>query len=130
MWEGLVSAGFGSFRLLVTTSPSPGSKDLGPASGAYNYSGSGSEMADRRSSLPMTARRASKRSLEGYPKSTVDDDAPTGLEILSRQKVKHVEADERMQQINQGVIKVPDSLGRKSITENRLDCLDNRLNSG
>ena len=74
----------------------------------------------------MTARRASKSSLEGYPKSTVDD-SPTGLEILSRQKVKHVEADERMQQINQGVIKVPNSLGGKSITENRLDCLDNRL---
>ena len=107
-------------------SPSPGSRDLGPASGAYNSSGSGSEMADGRSSLPMTARRASKRSVEGYPKSTVDD-APTGLEILSRQKVKHVEADERMQQINQGVIKVPDSVGGKSITENRLDCLDNRL---
>ena len=107
-------------------SPSPGSRDLGPASGAYNSSGSGSEMADGRSSLPMTTRRASKRSVEGYPKSTVDD-APTGLEILSRQKVKHVEADERMQQINQGVIKVPDSVGGKSITENRLDCLDNRL---
>ena len=74
----------------------------------------------------MTARRASKRSVEGYPKSTVDD-APTGLEIVSRRKVKHVEADERMQQINQGVIKVPNSLGGKSITENRLDCLDNRL---
>ena len=107
-------------------SPSPGSRDLCPVSGAYNSSGSGSEMADGRSSLPMTARRASKRSVEGYPKSTVDD-APTGLEILSRQKVKHVEADERMQQISQGVIKVPDSLGGKSITENRLDCLDNRL---
>ena len=107
-------------------SPSPGSRDLGPASGAYNSSDSGSEMADGRSSLPMTARRASKRSVEGYPKSTVDD-APTGLEILSCQKVKHVEADERMQQINQGVIKVPDSVGGKSITENRLDCLDNRL---
>ena len=40
-------------------SPSPGSRDLGPASGAYNSSGSGSEMADGRSSLPMTARRAS-----------------------------------------------------------------------
>ena len=109
-----------------TPCPSPGSRDLGPASGAYNSSDSGSEMADGRSSLPMTARRASKRSVEGYPKSTVDD-APTGLEILSRQKVKHVEADERMQQISQGVIKVPDSLGGKSITENRLDCLDNRL---
>ena len=107
-------------------STSPGSRDLGPASGAYNSSGSGSEMADGRSSSPMTARRASKLSVEGYPKSTVDD-APTGLEILSRQKVKHVEADKRMQQINQGVIKVPDSLGGKSITENRLDCLDNRL---
>ena len=107
-------------------SPSPASRDLGPASGAYNSSGSGSEMADRHSSLPMMARRASKRSVEGYPKSTVDD-TPTGLEILSRQKVKHVEADKRMQQINQGVIKVPDSLGGKSITENRLDCLDNRL---
>ena len=107
-------------------SPSPGSRDLGPASGAYNSSGSGSEMADGCSSLPMMARRASKRSVEGYPKSTVDD-APTGLEILSRQKVKHVEADERMQQISQGVIKVPDSLGGKSITENRLHCLDNRL---
>ena len=83
-------------------------------------------MADRHSSSPRTARRASKRSVEGYPKSTVDD-APTALEILSRQKVKHVEADERMQQINQGVIKVPDSLEGKSITENRLDCLDNRL---
>ena len=112
--------------LRPSPSPSPGSRDLGPASGAYNSSGSGSEMADGRSSLPMTARRASKRSVEGYPKSTVDD-APTGLEILSRQKVKHVEADERMQQINQGVIKVPDSVGGKSITENRLDCLDNRL---
>ena len=107
-------------------SPSPGSRDLGPASRVYNSSGSGSEMANRCSSSPMTARRASKRSVEGYPKSTVDD-APTGLEILSRQKVKHVEADERMQQINQGVIKVPDSLGGKSITENRLDCLDNLL---
>ena len=106
--------------------PSPGSRDLGPASGAYNSGGSGSEMADRHSSSPMTARRASKCSVEGYPKSTVDD-SPTGLEILSRQKVKHVEADERMQQINQGVIKVPDSLGGKSITENRLECLDNRL---
>ena len=106
--------------------PSPGSRDLGPASGAYNSSGSGSEMAHGRSSLPMMAKRASKRSVEGYPKSTVDD-APIGLEILSHQKVKHVEADERMQQINQGVIKVPDSLGGKSITENRLDCLDNRL---
>ena len=71
---------------LLRPSPSPGSRDLGPASGAYNSSGSGSEMADGRSSLPMTARRASKRSVEGYPKSTVDD-APTGLEILSRQKV-------------------------------------------
>ena len=70
-------------------------------SGAYNSSGSGSEMADGRSSSPMTARRASKRFVEGYPKSTVDD-APTGLEILSRQKVKHVEADKRMQQINRG----------------------------
>ena len=84
------------------------------------------KMADRHSSLPMMAKGAFKRSVEGYPKSTVDD-VPTGLEILSRQKVKHVEADERMQQINQGVIKVPDSLGGKSITENRLDCLDNRL---
>ena len=107
-------------------SPSPCSRDLGPASGAYNSSGSGSEMADGRSSLPMTARRASKRSVEGYPKSTVDD-APTGLEIVSRHKVKHVEADERMQQISQGVVKLPDSLGGKSITENRLDCLDNCL---
>ena len=106
--------------------PRPGSGDLGPASGAYNCSDSGSEMADGHSSSPMMARRVSKRFVEGYPKSTVDD-APTGLEILSRQKVKHVEADERMQQINQGVIKVPDSLGGKSVTENRLDCLDNRL---
>ena len=107
-------------------SPSLGSRDLGPVSRVYNFSGSGSEMADGRSSLPMTARRASKRSVEGYPKSTVDD-APTGLEVLSHQKVKHVEADERMQQINQGVIKVPDSLGGKSVTENRLVCLDNCL---
>ena len=91
-------------------SPSPGSRDLGPVSRVYNSSGSGSEMVDGRSSSPMMARRASKHSAEGYPKSTVDD-APTGLEILSRQKVKHVEADERMQQVNQGVIKVPDSLG-------------------
>ena len=107
-------------------SPSPGSRDLGPASGAYNCSGSGSEMADGHSSSPMMARRASKRSVEGYLKSAVDD-APTGLEILLHQKVKHVEADEQMQQINQGMIKVPDSLGGKSITENRLDCLDNCL---
>ena len=74
-------------------SPSPGSRDLGPASRVYNSSGSVSEMADRRSSSPVMARSASKHSVEGYPKSTVDD-APTGLEILSRQKVKHVEADE------------------------------------
>ena len=114
------------YRSRPRPSPSPGSRDLGPASRVYNSSGSGSEMADGRSSLPMTARRASKRSAEGYPKSTVDD-SPTGLEILSRQKVKHVEADEQMQQINQGVIKVPDSLGGKSITENRLDCSDNCL---
>ena len=87
--------------------PSPSSRNLGPASRVYNSSGSGSEMADRRSSSTMTARRASKHSVEGYPKSTVDD-APTGLQILSHQKVKHVEADERMQQINQEVIKVPD----------------------
>ena len=106
-------------------SPSPGSRNLGPASRVYNSSGSGSEMADGHSS-PMTARRASKRSVEGYPKLTVDE-APTGLQILSHQKVKHVEVDERMQQINQGVIKLPDSLGGKSITENRLDCLDNHL---
>ena len=92
--------------------PSPGSRDSGPVSGVYNSSGSGSEMADGRSSLPMMARRASKRSVEGYPKSTVDD-APTGLKILSCQKVKHIEADEQMQQINQGVIKVPDSFGGK-----------------
>ena len=114
------------YRPRPRPSPSPGSRDLGPASRVYNSSGSGSEMANRHSSLPMTARRASKRSVEGYPKLTVND-APTGLEILSHQKVKHVEADERMQQINQGVIKVPDSLGGKPITENRLDCLDNRL---
>ena len=113
------------YRPRPRPSPSPGSRDLGPASRVYNSSGSHSEMADGRSSSPMTARRASKRSVEGYPKSTADD-APTGLEILSRQKVKHVEAHERMQQINQGVIKVPDSSGGKSITENRLDCLDNR----
>ena len=100
-------------------SPSPGSRDLGPASRAYNSSGSGSEMADGRSSLPMMARRASKRSVEGYPKSTVDD-APTGLEILSHQKVKHVEADKRMQQINQGVIKVPDSLGGSQLLKTGL----------
>ena len=112
--------------LRPSPSPSPGSRDLGPASGAYNSRGSGSEMADVRSSLPMMARRASNCSVEGYPKSIVDD-APTGLEILSRQKVKHVEADEQMQQISQGVGKLPDSLGGKSITENRLDCLDNRL---
>ena len=74
-------------------SPSPGSRDLGPVLRVYNSSGSGSEMADGRSSSPMMARRASKRSVEGYPKSTVDD-APTGLEILLFQKVKHVEADE------------------------------------
>ena len=111
---------------LYRPSLSPGSRDLGPVSRVCNSGGSGSEMADGRSSLPMTARRASKCSVEGYPKSTVDD-APSGLEILSRQKVKHVEADERMQQVNQGVIKVLDSLGRKSITENRFDCLDNRL---
>ena len=67
-------------------SPSPGSRDLGPASGAYNSSGSGSEMADGRSSLPMTARRVSKCSVEGYPKSTVDD-APTGLEIYRVRKL-------------------------------------------
>ena len=112
-------------RTRTRPSPSLGSRDLGPASMVYNSSGSGSEMADGRSSS-LTARRASKRSVEGYPKSTVDD-TPTGLEILSRQKVKHVEADEQMQHINQGVIKVPDSLGVKSITENRLDCLDNCL---
>ena len=111
---------------LYRPSPSPGSRDLGPVSRVYNSGGSGSELADGRSSSPMTARRASKSSVKGHPKSTVDD-APSGLEILSRQKVEHVEADERMQQINQGVIKVPDSLGGKSITENRLDCLDNRL---
>ena len=114
------------YRPRPSPSPSPGSGDLGPVLRVYDSSGSGSEMADRHSSSPMMARRASKRSVEGYPKSTVDD-APTGLEILSRQKVKHVEADERMQQINQGVIKVANSLGGKSITENRLDCLDNRL---
>ena len=74
-------------------SPSPGSKDLGPASRLYNSSGSGLEMADGGSSSPMTARRGPKRSVGGYPKSTVDD-APTGPEILLHQKVKHVEADE------------------------------------
>ena len=114
------------YRPRPSPSPSPGSRDLGPVLRVYNSSGSGSEMVDGRSSSPMMARRASKHSVEGYPKSTVDD-MPTGLEILLRQKVKHVEADERMQQINQGMIKVPDSLGGKSITENRLDCLDNRL---
>ena len=71
----------------------PGLRDLGPVSRVYNSSGSGSEMANGRSSSPMTARRASKCSVESYPKSTADD-VPTGFEILSRQKVKHVEADE------------------------------------
>ena len=104
------------YRLTSMPRPSlsPGSRDLGPASRVYNSSGSGSEMADGGSSSPVMARRASKHSVEGFPKSTVDD-VPTGLEILSRQKVKHVEADERMQQINQGVIKVPDSLGESQL---------------
>ena len=102
--------------LRARPSPRPGSRDLGPASGAYNFSGSGSKMADGRSSSPMRARRASKHSVEGYPKSTVDD-APTDIEILLRQKVKHVEADKRMQQSSQGVVKLPDSLGGKSITD-------------
>ena len=47
------------------------------------------------------ARRASKRSVEGYPKSTVDG-TPTGLEILSRQKVKHVEADSECSRLTRG----------------------------
>ena len=62
----------------------------------------------------MTARRASKRSVEGCPKLT-EDDTLTGLEILLCQKVKHVEVDERSQQINQGMIKVPDSLGENQL---------------
>ena len=49
----------------------------------------------------MTARRASKRSVEGCPKLT-EDDVLTGLQILLCQKVKHVEVDEQPQQINQG----------------------------
>ena len=48
-------------------SPSPGSRDFGPMLRVYNSSGSGSEMADVCSSSPMTARRASKRSVEGCP---------------------------------------------------------------
>ena len=43
------------------SSPSPGSRDLGPAWRVYTSSGSGSEMADGHSSSPVTARRASKR---------------------------------------------------------------------
>ena len=51
----------------------------------------------------------------------------TGFEILLHQKVEHVEADEQTQPTDQGVIKDLDSIGEKSIAENRLDCLDNCL---
>ena len=76
--------------------------------------GTDSELPDVRSCSPMMVARAIKHCVEGNPKST-EDNAPTGFEILSCQKSKHLEPDEQMQPIDQGVIKDPDSIGGKSI---------------
>ena len=46
---------------------------------------------------------------------------------LSCQQCEHLEPGEQTQPTDQGVIKYPDSMGGGSITENRLDCLDNGL---
>ena len=54
------------------------------------------------------AMRAIKRCVEGHPKSP-EDDALAGFEILSGQKIEHLEPDEQTQPSNQGVIKDPDS---------------------
>ena len=64
--------------------------------------------------------------IEGMPKST-ENKAPAGFKILSRQKSEHLELDEQMQPTGQGVIKNSDSVGRKSITDYRLDGLDSHL---
>ena len=51
------------------------------------------------------------------------NDGCKGFEILAHQESEHLESDKQMQATDQGVIKDPDSLGEKSITENRFDCL-------
>ena len=83
-------------------------------------------MTDGQSGSPRRSARAIKRYVEGIPKST-ENKALTGFEILSHQKSEHLELDEQLQPTGQGVIKNPDSVGGKSITEYRIDGLDSRL---
>ena len=81
--------------------PCPGPRDLGPMLRVYNSNGTDSEMTDVCCSLPIMARGATKRCVEGNPKLT-EDHASTGFEILSCQRVEHVEADKEKQPTDQG----------------------------
>ena len=114
------------FDHLYRPSPSPGPRDLGSALRVYNSNGTDLKMADVRSSSPVMARRTTNRCVEGNPKST-ENNSPTGFEILSRQKVEHLEPDQQMQPTDWGVTKDPNSIEGKSFTESRLDCLDHCL---
>ena len=110
-----------------SSSHSPDPRDLGPKSRVCNAPhGTDSELTDGQSSSPRRSARVIKRHEEGIPKST-ENKASAGFEILSRQKSEHLELDKQTQPTGQGVIKSPDSIGGKSITEYRLDGLDSRL---
>ena len=84
------------------------------------------ELTDGQSNSRRRSARAIKRYVEGIPKST-ENKAPAGFEILSRQKSEDLELDEQMQPTGQGVIKNPNSIGGKSVTDYRLDSLDSHL---
>ena len=78
------------------------------------------------SPVSQRSARAIKCYVEGIPKST-ENKALAGFEILSHQKSEHLELEEQMQLTGQGVIKNPNSVGGKSITDYRLDGLDSCL---
>ena len=110
-----------------SSSHSPDPKDLGPKSRVCTAPhGTDSELTDRQSGSPRRSARAIKCYIEGIPKST-ENKTLEGFEILSRQKSEHLELEEQTQPTGQGVIKNPDSVGGKSITDYRLDSLDSHL---
>ena len=102
-------------------------RDLGPKSRVCNAPhGTDSELTDGQSSSPRRLARAIKRYVEGIPKSK---------EIRHRQvskfycirRVSILSLTSKRKPTGHGVIKNPDNVGGKSITEYRLDGLDSRL---
>ena len=79
----------------------------------YDSNDTDSEVANVHYSSPMKGRRAIKRCAEGNPKST-EDEAPTVFEMLSRQKVEHLEPNKRSQ-LTRGLIKDPDIIERNQL---------------